>query len=341
MKKLIRGVLALALMLAFSLCSVTPALAARDGSWQRDDDGWRYIQNDEAITGWLTLDNTFFYFGEDDLMVTGWQPIGSSRYYFTSEGVMVWGGWAQIDGAWYYFYDNGELATNCSIGGYSVDENGAYTPEDPEESIPEPHAHDDWVGALRAADDTDQLLVVSAEGSQAVISLHVRDEGGCWKQLFAVDGFIGENGLGKSQEGDKKTPVSVYHLTDAFGICADPGSAMPYTQVDDSFWWVGDPASDYFNLFISENDVERDWSDDNATHLIDCAPAYNYALALDYNHEREPAAGITVFIHCASDPAGPTDGGVAIPEEYMIQALQTVKRSCAVVIDSPESMRSH
>lgn len=56
--------------------------------------------------------------------VTGWFKEGDLKYYFNSDGVMVSARWMEIEGKWYYFYEDGSLATNTKIDGYQIDENG-------------------------------------------------------------------------------------------------------------------------------------------------------------------------------------------------------------------------
>lgn len=70
-------------------------------SWVQNDAGqWQYINvSGKAVTGWLTT------------------RLGS-KYWFDDKGIMA-------AGKWYYFYADGKLATNTTIDGYSVGEDGA------------------------------------------------------------------------------------------------------------------------------------------------------------------------------------------------------------------------
>ena len=199
----------------------------------------------------------------------------------------------------------------------------------------------DWVADLAAAKSANQLLIVAASGTNAVVSFHQKDSGGTWREVFSANGFIGSGGLGKTVQGDKKTPVGVYHFTDAFGICADPGSRLPYTKVDASHWWVGDSKSAYYNRFVSTRTVKQDWSASSSEHLVDYPTVYNYVLALDYNRPAVANAGSAIFVHCSRTPGNPTNGCVAIPEKYMIQLLKTVGTGCAVIIDTASRVKNY
>jgi hypothetical protein len=74
--------------------------------WVRNDSGgWQYIDTvGRARTGWLNA--------------------GDNKYWFDTNGIMVSGRWVQIEGKWYYFYENGRLAVSTTIDGHAVGEDG-------------------------------------------------------------------------------------------------------------------------------------------------------------------------------------------------------------------------
>lgn len=82
----------------------------------------------DTAQGWTLNDAGQYLYYRDGKALTGWWDIGingnNKRYYFAKDGIMVFGQWLEIDGKWYYFYDDGSLAVNTSIDGYEVDENG-------------------------------------------------------------------------------------------------------------------------------------------------------------------------------------------------------------------------
>ena len=72
-----------------------------------------------------------------------------------------------------------------------------------------------------------QLLeVYDVQGSEGKARLTVDG-----KVLFVTDVYVGKNGLGKTGEGDGKTPVGILHPLSAFGIKPNPGTKMPYIDV--------------------------------------------------------------------------------------------------------------
>ena len=86
-------------------------------------------------------------------------------------------------------------------------------------------ASPEWVSTLDAAKDAKQLFVVAAlseDATDAWISLHEKQSDGSWHMVMTTPGFVGRNGVGKTKEGDARTPVGVFHFNRAFGIADDP-----------------------------------------------------------------------------------------------------------------------
>lgn len=64
--------------------------------------------------------------------------------------------------------------------------------------------------------------------------------GSYWTELLSCPAFVGKNGLGKTKEGDQKTPEGIFDLPVAFGIMDNPGSKIPYVKVNENLYWCGD-----------------------------------------------------------------------------------------------------
>lgn len=186
----------------------------------------------------------------------------------------------------------------------------------------------DWVQSLRNAEQASQLLVVSATGTQAEVTLHNRDQNGNWYEAIRTNGFVGRDGGGQTSEYNQNTPAGIYQFSMAFGILPDPGSQIAYTQVDESDYWVDDPESQYYNQFVSTNAVQQDWN--SAEHLISTAPAYDYALALNYNAACVPGNGSAIFLHVSTGRS--TAGCISVPEDVMISFLQNITPGCTILI---------
>ena len=195
----------------------------------------------------------------------------------------------------------------------------------------------DFVSNLKISQNVNQIIIVSAKGDVADISMHNKNEKGIWKELFNTSGYIGKNGIGKIKEGDMKTPTGIYHFTDAFGIKQNPGTALKYVQVDDSYYWVDDYNSVYYNKFVSSKNVVKDWK--SAENILSVGNAYNYVLALDYNIERVPGRGSAIFLHCST--GNPTAGCISVQEEYMIKMLKEIKKDCIILIDKENNINNY
>ncbi len=201
----------------------------------------------------------------------------------------------------------------------------------------------EWVDALEAADDAQQLFIVAAfneEATDAWVSLHERQTDGSWHMVMTTPGFIGKNGLGKTREGDAKTPTGIFHFNRAFGIADDPGSLIPYVKADDDTYWSGDPRDGYhYNELVSLRDLPGlDIESGDSEHIIDYPYHYQYCLNISYNEEGVPGLGSAIFLHCLA-PAKPFTGGcVSIPEDYMVYVMQHVDEDTVVIIDTYEAL---
>ena len=186
------------------------------------------------------------------------------------------------------------------------------------------------------AQDVTQLFVVAVTGrTVADVSMHQKDAEGTWKQILETTGYIGRNGLGKTKEGDGRTPIGTYRFTQAFGIAEDPGCLAGYYQVTKDDYWSGDQRKGYrYNEMISIKDYP-DLNKSASEHLIDYNPHYQYCLNFSWNEDCTPGKGSAIFLHCLGyNPY--TAGCIAIPEKEMVKVLQNVHSDCVVVIDYME-----
>ena len=153
---------------------------------------------------------------------------------------------------------------------------------------------------------------------------------------MSTPGYIGEHGLYKTREGDRKTPVGVYRFNRAFGIADDPGCAIPYIKVDEDMYWSSDSREGYhYNRLISRRDFPGlDLQNAVMEHLIGCTRQYQYCLNISYNEECIPGLGSAIFLHCFGPEKPFTAGCIAIPEDRMKFVMQRVTEDTVVVIDT-------
>ena len=183
---------------------------------------------------------------------------------------------------------------------------------------------------LDAASQTDQIVLVEYKsGSKATLSVHEKKDGQ-WKQLMETKAYVGKNGIGKTKEGDKKTPTGTFNLTTPFGIKADPGAQMPYTKVTKYHYWCGSSDSEYYNKLVDSRETGRKWTQSDE-HLIDYKGFYNYALFIDYNADGVKGKGSCIFLHCTGGKSS-TAGCVAVSEASMKKIVQWARKGAKIVI---------
>ena len=95
--------------------------------WLQLNNKWYYL-NAKGImqTGWLQLNNKWYYLNELGEMQTGWLTLNGKTYYLNPSGKMH-SGWLYDNEKWYYFWDSGSLAkgwVECPDGWYYLNELG-------------------------------------------------------------------------------------------------------------------------------------------------------------------------------------------------------------------------
>ena len=181
----------------------------------------------------------------------------------------------------------------------------------------------EWVTRLDALKDAQQVIVVAGvDKSTAYITMHEKSSSGEWQQIIATPGFIGLEGLGDANIEQTLTPIGTFTVDKAFGLADDPGCAMDYVKVDDSFYWSGDQRLDT----------------EASEHISDYDAAYQYVLNIGYNAECEEKKGFAFFLHCFRINRPYTGGCVAVPENIMRFIMQHIKPGCRVTIDSLEAL---
>ncbi|WP_270566051.1 Ig-like domain-containing protein [Clostridium beijerinckii] len=83
------------------------------------------------VSGWLNLNESWYYLDNNGYAKTGWIQDNGKWYYLntatdTTRGRMKTGWIQDTDGTWYYLYSNGSMATNTSVDGYKIGSNGAW-----------------------------------------------------------------------------------------------------------------------------------------------------------------------------------------------------------------------
>ena len=176
----------------------------------------------------------------------------------------------------------------------------------------------------------EQIICINfVENSSAIFKMYVRDKENIenWNLVLATDAFIGKNGLGKTGEGDWKTPIGEFNITQAFGIKENPGTNLKYINVTDRLY-ACDEDCKYYNQII---DTKKTKHNCKGEHLIEYIPQYNYAMCIDFNSQNIYPNGSNIFIHVKGQKDY-TAGCIAIDEESMITVLKNSTNKTKVII---------
>ncbi len=192
------------------------------------------------------------------------------------------------------------------------------------------------VSSLQVASTTDKVIVVSTASTttSAAQVRYYEKNGWVWSEVINEEGTVGQNGIDKVREGDRKTPTGLFHFTMLMGIADDPGTIMPYTKITNSMYWCG--GSNYYNQFIDESVQEHNCDKSNDEHLINYTDAYQYVAVLDFNSECVYGAGSAIFLHCKTGSY--TAGCVGVSESNMKTLMQRIDSSTVIIIDTESNI---
>jgi L,D-peptidoglycan transpeptidase YkuD (ErfK/YbiS/YcfS/YnhG family) len=188
---------------------------------------------------------------------------------------------------------------------------------------------DRWTELLETYQDdpeTNQLIFVQYTGGSNADIIMYRKTGGVWKRILECFGYVGQNGIDKQKEGDRRTPTGTFLLTGAFGIQSDPGAKMSYVQVNQYLYWCGDPS--YYNQLI---DIREKPHTCSGEHLISYVPQYNYGMFVDYNPECVYKKGSAIFLHCTGSNTY-TGGCIAVSRRNMIRIIRNAQEGARICI---------
>jgi L,D-peptidoglycan transpeptidase YkuD (ErfK/YbiS/YcfS/YnhG family) len=174
---------------------------------------------------------------------------------------------------------------------------------------------------------TRQVIAVYGEGKDSADSTVVlyTKHGTTWDRTRGWDAHNGRKGWTTDHhEGDKRSPVGVFTLTDAGGVLPDPGAKLPYTE-SASF-----QAPHYW--------AESHWHD------------FDYVIAIDYNRVKgtspnDPtrpegqSKGGSIWLHM--DHGSGTSACVSLSKsgmEYLLRTLDPAAHPVIVMGDKAELM---
>ena len=160
----------------------------------------------------------------------------------------------------------------------------------------------------------DQIITVSVTSSTATTGvLEAWERRG--EEFTRVRGpvpvYVGEDGVGLASERRSRTPRGVFALTESFGLARNPGTALPYTRVGLSHWWVSDSRSPHYNTMRVCSPGASCGFRQSRSEQLGAIDAYRYAIVIDYNRAPVvPGRGSAFFLHVTEGK--PTQGCISM-----------------------------
>lgn len=177
----------------------------------------------------------------------------------------------------------------------------------------------------------DQVITVSVSDARAttgVLEAWERRGEDFTRVHGPVQVYVGKDGVGLASERRSRTPRGVFPLTEAFGIARNPGTALPYTRVGLSHWWVSDVRSTYYNEMRVCRPGASCGFRQSRSEQLGAIDAYRYAIVIDYNRSPViPGAGSGFFMHVSEGK--PTGGCVSMPTrdiKWLLRWLEPAER---------------
>jgi L,D-peptidoglycan transpeptidase YkuD (ErfK/YbiS/YcfS/YnhG family) len=169
-----------------------------------------------------------------------------------------------------------------------------------------------------------QLIIVIAEGYDMIPSettvLQKTDKG--WSVIFGnIKSVLGKKGFamtGEKKEGDWKTPSGIYRVGLVFGYAPEMETMMPYRQAAENDFWVDDPDSPQYNIWVSGTPNAKSFEKmKRKDHL------YKMGLVVEYNTDPiVKGGGSAIFFHIWRKPGSFTAGCVAMAEEDIAKIIR-------------------
>lgn len=182
----------------------------------------------------------------------------------------------------------------------------------------------------RDDDNVHNIMLVRYTGeSSAKVYFYdkLMDENDAWSLVFEDNAYVGKNGIGKTKEGDTKTPTQDLGIICGFGIRKNPGTKLDYIDVKPTTF-ACDEDCEYYNTII---DAAESGHDCKGEEMYKLTPEYNYGIVTDFNSDCVRDAGSAIFIHCKGAKTY-TGGCIALDEEHMIEVLRHADAGMRVVV---------
>jgi L,D-peptidoglycan transpeptidase YkuD (ErfK/YbiS/YcfS/YnhG family) len=202
-----------------------------------------------------------------------------------------------------------------------------------------------------------QAVVVTSDGwssRRAELRAYERTPDGTWRQAMdAGRVWLGWNGFVRAdrrRQSTLTTPAGTFRLPWAFGTRPDPGTALPYREVDATDWWPYDPRDPAtYNVWQPRRAPASDWRTSWAEDLSSFGGQYRHAVVVGFNlpggvhraggewvasRTADTRRGGGIFLHVQDREvaARPTAGCVAMPRRRMTALLRWLDPTARPVV---------
>ena len=176
-------------------------------------------------------------------------------------------------------------------------------------------------------DDVTSLIFVKYTGGSNARLYMYQKSGSSWNEVLSCKALVGENGIDKVKEGDRRTPTGNFKPTISFGLKKNPGTALKYRRLNKYLYWSGDKET--YNKLVDK----RKYPNVTGEHLIDHNPSYTYALDMGYNKKGVYKKGSALFMHCyGKGNYTSTLGCVAVKKSNMKKILRLTNYQTRICI---------
>lgn len=166
-----------------------------------------------------------------------------------------------------------------------------------------------------------RIIVTSTSKTTATVQLQELS-GTKWKNINTpYKAVIGKNGIGKTKEGDGKTPTGMFELGTAFGWGPTLANLnYPFKKSTAHDYWIDDTSSKDYNKWVhySGSPNTRWKSYEKMTHSL-----YKYGVVVRYNEDPVvPGKGSAIFLHLKNSTTKHTLGCIALNEKDLVTIIK-------------------
>lgn len=175
-----------------------------------------------------------------------------------------------------------------------------------------------------------QVIVVTtdqwSENKAQVAAFERGADGQPWRQVGGnYSARIGQNGFtdGPSTRTDV-TPSGHFGLVSSFGASENPGTTIPYRDVDELDCWITDRGlEEFFDRWVAAAGCDAGGFGDA---LLDPGGPLDLAIVTDHNAIEDPTLARRVFLRCYDYSPGraplPTSGDVSMRREDVLHLMK-------------------